>query len=237
MVEIALDGVQIRVADVEAATRSYTLLLGVAAATLPTGGRRFQLGCGAVEIEEGEPGAHAVRFVPVTSQSPSTGEDSRTLPETFHGLAVQIAPVPDTAPVPRAAPDAALAIDHVVVQTTSPERAIALWRDRIGLRLALDREFPGRAMRLLFFRSAAMTLEYASPLPPVAADAADRFYGVSYRVGNLTAVRHRLVGAGVEVSDIRPGQRPSTVVASVRSGTCDVPTLLIERSDADRHDS
>ena len=88
---------------------------------------------------------------------------------------------PDDAPT-------AIAIDHVVVHTTAPERAIALWRDRMGLRLALDREFPARHLRLLFFRSGGITLEYASPLP--ARDDApagdDRLHGVSYRVTDLS---------------------------------------------------
>ena len=92
--------------------------------------------------------------------------------------------------------------------TTAPERAIALWRDRMGLRLALDREFPARHLRLLFFRSGGITLEYASPLPaPDEAAGDDRLHGVSYRVTDLAARRERLLAAGVDVSPLRRGMR------------------------------
>ena len=97
------------------------------------------------------------------------------------------------------------------------------------MRLALDREFPDRHLRLLFFRSGGITLEYASPLP-AATDrtAEDRIHGVSYRVTDLAARRERLLAAGVDVSELRPGMRPGTTVATVRSGTAGVPTLLLQ---------
>ena len=123
---------------------------------------------------------------------------------------------------------AALGIDHVVVQTADPERAIAFWRDHAGLRLALDRSFAERSLRLLFFRSGGITLEYASPHPPPASrDLPDRFHGVSYRIADLPAHRARLLAAGFEVSEIRAGMRPGTSVATVRSGTAGIPTLLL----------
>src|SRR5262249_54296157 len=118
--------------------------------------------------------------------------------------------------------------DHVVVHTGDPERAIALWRDRVGLRLALDREFPARHLRLLFFRSAGITLEYTSPLPAAEPAGVDRLYGVSYRVTDLPSRRGRRLAAEIEVSEIRPGMRPGTTVATVRSGTAGVPTLLLQ---------
>jgi hypothetical protein len=98
------------------------------------------------------------------------------------------------------------------------------------LRLALDREFPERGLRLLFFRSGGMTLEYACPVTS-SGDAGsadgDRLYGVSYRVADLASCRARLQGAGLDVSEIRPGLKPGTSVATVRSGTAGIPTLLL----------
>jgi hypothetical protein len=55
---------------------------------------------------------------------------------------------------------------------------------------------------------------------------------VSYRVRDLAARRERLIAAGLDVSPVRPGMRPGTSVATVRSGTGDVPTLLLERHAA-----
>src|SRR5207247_1060758 len=75
----------------------------------------------------------------------------------------------------------------------------------------------------------AVELEFAPSDPPRAAgDGPDRFYGGSYRVADLETRRERLLGAGVDVSPIRAGMRAGTSVASVRSGTAGVPTLLLQ---------
>src|SRR5258705_9713362 len=71
--------------------------------------------------------------------------------------------------LPEAAPvgpiDAVVSgIDHAVVQTSDAEAAIALYRDGLGLRLALDRSFPDWGMRLVFVRVGGVTIEIAQPL-------------------------------------------------------------------------
>ncbi|MFN8546104.1 MAG: VOC family protein [Candidatus Binatia bacterium] len=114
------------------------------------------------------------------------------------------------------------------MHTPDAERAIALWRDRVGLRLALDRAFPARGLRLLFFRSAGMTLELACPLGDgVDRHGPDRLWGIAYAVADLEVERARLLAAGLDVSEARAGNKPGTRVATVRSGTLGVPTLLV----------
>lgn len=217
---LQLDSVRVATPDVEAATAAYHTLLGAAPAP-HAGVRRFQLGRGAVEIEAGDGGLRAVRF---------TTDEAVTAPPGFHGVAVRIEPPDDERPAAGASP--VVALDHVVVHTPDPERAVALWRDTMGLRLALDRVFAERGLRLLFFRSGGITLEYASPHPaPAEHDGVDRLYGLSYRLAGgtaeLEAHRQRLLQAGFDVSEVRRGMRRGTSVASVRSGTADVPTLLL----------
>src|SRR5262245_35170920 len=210
-----LGGVCIGSDDLAGAIRAYRLLLDVPGSPLAGGGARFQLGSGSVDVVGGTPGLHALRFVAAEAGPP---------PST-HGIALTIEPAIETS-VP---PDPVAAIDHVVVHTTDPARAIALWRDRPGFRLALDRKFPERGLRLVFFRSGGITLEYASPLPvPTGQQGDDRLHGVSYRVPDLAARRDRLLAAGVDVSEMRRGMRPGTTVATVRSGTAGVPTLLLQ---------
>ena len=58
----------------------------------------------------------------------------------------------------------------------------------------------------------------------------DKLWGLSWRVGDIDAARARLLAAGVDVSEVRTGRKPGTRVMSVRSGTCGVQTLLLERS-------
>ncbi len=130
---------------------------------------------------------------------------------------------------PTAAAEATVhALDHVVVASDDLEAARRLYGEALGLRLALDRRFEARGLRILFFRVGGVTLEVAGPLePPAAAGAADRFGGLAYRVTDVAAARGRLDAAGFDVSPVRPGAKPGTRVCSVRAGTASVPTLLI----------
>jgi catechol 2,3-dioxygenase-like lactoylglutathione lyase family enzyme len=136
--------------------------------------------------------------------------------------------LPDAAPV-GPAESVISGIDHAVVQTADAEAAIALYRDRLGLRLALDRSFPDWGMRLVFLRVGGVTIELAQPLrEPLQPPEIDQLWGISWRVPDAEAARARLAGAGLDVSEVRPGRKPGTRVISVKDGTCNVPTLLIE---------
>jgi catechol 2,3-dioxygenase-like lactoylglutathione lyase family enzyme len=136
------------------------------------------------------------------------------------------------APAPATAGDeagSAHAVDHVVVRTGDGDRARALYGDVLGIRLALDRRFPDWGVRLLFFRIGHLTVELAAPLEPTPDPPADDcFWGVSYRVRDADAARERLVAAGIDTSEVRPGRKPGTRVLTIKGGTCGVPTLLLE---------
>jgi catechol 2,3-dioxygenase-like lactoylglutathione lyase family enzyme len=121
------------------------------------------------------------------------------------------------------------AMDHIVVSTGDPERAAALYGARLGLDMALDRSHPDWG-RLMFFRCGDLIVEIVHR-PGAAIDPAhDRLYGMSWRVDNADATRTRLASAGLDVSEVRTGRKPGTRVLTVRSGTCGIPTLLVERS-------
>ena len=60
--------------------------------------------------------------------------------------------------------------------------------------------------------------------------APDKPRGVCWRVADIDAARARLIEAGVDVSEARPGRKPGSKVMTVRTGTCGVPTLLMERT-------
>jgi len=211
-----LVGVCLGAADLEAAARDYERLLGVPPVFRNRVVVRFALQRGSVDLMPSET-FRALRFA----------EEDPQMAFTVRGVMGIVDAERDLLP----AVESAIAIDHIVVQTVDPEAAIAWWRDRVGLRLALDREFPARGLRLQFFRSGGITLEYASPLPAVPTGdrtGDDRIHGVSYRVTDLALRRDRLVAAGVDVSEPRSGMRPGTTVATVRSGTAGIPTLLLQ---------
>jgi catechol 2,3-dioxygenase-like lactoylglutathione lyase family enzyme len=121
------------------------------------------------------------------------------------------------------------AMDHIVVSTGDPERAAALYGARLGLDMALDRSHPDWG-RLMFFRCGDLIVEIVHR-PGAAVDPAqDKLYGISWRVDNAEATQARLLSAGVDVSEVRTGRKPGTRVLTVRSGTCGIPTLLVERT-------
>ena len=128
---------------------------------------------------------------------------------------------------------AVTAMDHVVVSTPDPERAAALYGARLGLDMALDRSHPDWG-RLMFFRCGDLVLEVThrpgKPGDPPRDLQKDRLRGICWRVADIDATHARLVQAGVDVSEIRTGRKPGTRVMTVRSGTCGVPTLLVQPS-------
>lgn len=131
-------------------------------------------------------------------------------------------------------------LDHAVVQTADAEATKALYGEGLGLRLALDREFPKWGARLLFFRVGGITLEVAASLASKEADGEgeplvnserDQLFGLSFRVRDADGARARLDGSGFDVSEVRDGRKPGTRVFTVRDGTCGVPTLILQPAD------
>jgi catechol 2,3-dioxygenase-like lactoylglutathione lyase family enzyme len=219
-----LDGVRFSLVDVAPARDALRVLLGIPSIGMGDGIERFQLHRGAIELQPGRPQT-SVLF------ATERGDDLTDWPTTAEehgGLSVCVISAPDLQPVVAPA-DGIAGVDHVVVNTRDPKRAVAHWHQRLGLRLALDKEFADRGLRLQFFRSGGMTLEFASRQGEGAATSGtDAVYGVSYRVHDLAACRARLLGHGLDVSEIRAGMKEGTRVATVRDGTAGVPTLLIE---------
>jgi catechol 2,3-dioxygenase-like lactoylglutathione lyase family enzyme len=130
---------------------------------------------------------------------------------------------------PAASASPILGLDHVVITTEDPERAAALYGARLGLDMALDRTHQDWG-QLMFFRCGDLIVEVVKR-PAAGGDAEhDRLWGLSWRVGDIDATRARLAQAGLDVSEVRTGRKPGTRVASLRSGTCGIQTLLLERS-------
>jgi len=138
----------------------------------------------------------------------------------------------DRAASPNQADDAAVtALDHVVVRTTHPNRAAALYGARLGLDMRLDRTEPKWGSRLMFFRCGDLIIEIVHDLKGEPSDAPDRLWGLSWRVADAVAANTRLKAAGFNVSDVRTGRKPGTRVFTVRDGTLGVPTLMVEPSN------
>ena len=121
-----------------------------------------------------------------------------------------------------------VAVDHLVLRTKDADACIAFFADEMGLRLALDKTVPEWGGRMLFFRAGKMTLEVIeSQQDPVSDNA---FWGIAYQHADLDAACAALERRGVAHSAVRDGRKPGTRVATVKSHTLGIPTLLIEPS-------
>jgi catechol 2,3-dioxygenase-like lactoylglutathione lyase family enzyme len=151
--------------------------------------------------------------------------------EATHGVPIVLierheAPAPS--PLPKSSEAASISsLDHVVIRTPNPERAVALYAGRLGLDLRLDRSNPAWSSRLLFFRCGNLVVEIAHDLEKGVSDAPDQLWGLSWRAPDIAKANERLKKAGVEVSEPRNGRRPGTQLFTVQSHTANVPTIVI----------
>ncbi|MBS0525767.1 MAG: VOC family protein [Proteobacteria bacterium] len=151
--------------------------------------------------------------------------------EATHGVPIALvertqAPAPS--PLLNSSAAAAISsLDHVVIRSPHPERAVAFYAGRLGLDLRLDRSNPDWGSRLLFFRCGDLVVEITHDLGHGVSDAPDQLWGLSWRAPDVARANERLKKAGVEVSEPRNGRRPGTQVFSVQSHTANVPTIVI----------
>ena len=117
-------------------------------------------------------------------------------------------------------------LDHVVVNTNDPEGFKSLYGDTFGIRLALDQTVEKWGGRMLFFRLNHTTIEVIGK--PDEDDPTDKLWGLAWSVEDLKATHQRLVKQGLEISEVKAGRKENTLVCSVKSDTCNVPTLLIQ---------
>ena len=118
-------------------------------------------------------------------------------------------------------------LDHIVIQSDNPERTAFLLGCQLGLDMRLDRTNEAWNSRLLFFRCGDSIVEVFYPLKAKERLDNDRFYGITWRVGDIHAAHKRLTESGIAVSEIRAGRKLGTAVCTLKSHTADVPTLLI----------
>lgn len=60
------------------------------------------------------------------------------------------------------------------------------------------------------------------------AEVIDKLWGLSWEVDSIKDAHKRLLKHGVEVTPIKKGIKENTLVATIKSHTNNVPTLLIE---------
>jgi catechol 2,3-dioxygenase-like lactoylglutathione lyase family enzyme len=119
-------------------------------------------------------------------------------------------------------------LDHVVISTNDADGFITIYRDVFNIRLALDRVVEEWKSRMLFFRLNKTTIELIEKKDNLASQ--DKLQGVAWEVENIKETHKRLLDEGVAVSPIKKGIKENTLVATIKSHTHNVPTLLIENT-------
>ena len=117
-------------------------------------------------------------------------------------------------------------MDHVVINSNDPDGLVELYRDKYGIRLALDQFVEQWGGRMLFFRTNQTTIEaigIKKDGPPK-----DFLWGLAWTTKDIKKTHKRLLSAGVSITNIKDGRKPNTLVATIKSHCSDVPTLLIE---------
>ena len=117
-------------------------------------------------------------------------------------------------------------LDHVVINTNDPDGLISLYRDKYGIRLALDQTVEEWGGRMLFFRLNHTTIEVIGKQN--GKDSKDSLWGLAWVVQDIKDTHKRLLSEGVEVTEVKKGRKLNTLVVTVKSHTCNIPTLLVQ---------
>jgi catechol 2,3-dioxygenase-like lactoylglutathione lyase family enzyme len=211
----------------------YETLLGRRA----TGGR-LRTGNVGLAFVDGAPGLQSMAFATddvakaatlLERRAVAATREGNAVALTGHGVEIRLAATAGDAPSPFTGDEAACVsvLDHVVVRTPNPERAIAFYAGRLGLDLRLDRSNPQWGARQLFFRCGDVVVEIVHDLKKGVSEAPDQLWGLAWRVPEIGRAHVRLKAAGLDVTEPRDGRRPGSQVFSVKNKTCCVPTLVI----------
>jgi catechol 2,3-dioxygenase-like lactoylglutathione lyase family enzyme len=160
------------------------------------------------------------------AEDPARPGNATVSAEATFGVPIRLVQTPG-AERAGARPDTLSAIDHVVIRTLNPDRAVAFYGARLGLDLRLDRSNPAWNARLLFFRCGDAVVEISADPSAAPTDGPDRLTGLAWRTRDPDAARARLAAEGLDVSEVRAGRKPGTRVFTIRPGVLGAAALVI----------
>ena len=119
--------------------------------------------------------------------------------------------------------------NQIIIYTPDVEYLRNLFTEKLGIRLALDKifNFGEKDIRMMFFRIGSVTLEVIEN-----PDSKSLSYGgVGWHSENIYKCHKRLIDSNFELSEIRKGRKPGTVVATIRNAPLKMPTIIIGLDD------
>ena len=117
-------------------------------------------------------------------------------------------------------------LDHLVINTNDADGFITIYKDLFNIRLALDKVVEEWKSRMLFFRFNKTTIEVIEKKDDQ--EPQDKLWGLAWEVKSIEDAHKRLSDEGVDIISIKEGIKENTLVATIKSHTHNVPTLLIE---------
>ena len=119
--------------------------------------------------------------------------------------------------------------NQIIIYTPDVEYLRNLFTEKLGIRLALDKvfNFGEKDIRMMFFRIGSVTLEVIENPDSESLS----FGGVGWHSENISKCHKRLIDSNFELSEIRKGRKPGTVVATIRNAPLKMPTIIIGLDD------
>ncbi len=118
-------------------------------------------------------------------------------------------------------------LDHVVIKTNDADSFIEIYKKIFEIRLALDKFIETWKRRILFFRLNKTTIEVIEEKDK-SEISQDILWGLAWEVEDISKKIDELITNDTDVSEIKKGVKENTLVATIKSHTHNVPTLLIQ---------
>ena len=118
-------------------------------------------------------------------------------------------------------------LDHIVIKTNNADSFIDVYNKIFDIRLALDKFIETWKRRMLFFRLNKTTIEVIEEKDE-SEISQDILWGLAWEVEDINIKIDELIADGTDVSEIKKGVKENTLVATIKSHTHNVPTLLIQ---------
>jgi methylmalonyl-CoA epimerase len=137
--------------------------------------------------------------------------------------------MPARSTAPRPLPEAVRRIGrvhHVAVVVADMDRALAFWRDTLGLELEVVTPIPADRVDIAFLRAGDVKIELVRPTDDTTGVArflegkGEGFHHICFEVGNLAESLLRLEIAGIQLIDTAPRRGAEGPVAFLHPKSC-----------------
>jgi len=121
--------------------------------------------------------------------------------------------------------DVVTKINQVVVYASEMESLKELFESKLGVRLALDKEFDfGQGkIRMMFFRIGDVTIEIVEDMKINK----NSYSGIGWHCDSIILNHKRFSERGFNISPIRKGRKEGTLVSTIKDAPLSVPTIII----------